>query len=290
MPFTFAHPAAVVPVQRILQHRTVLSALVIGSMAPDFQNFLPFDIDRADSHSLAGIFWFSLPVGMAIYLFFHLLLKKPLGALLPSSTAARLDSILMGPALPQASGLAVIISLLIGILTHLAWDACTHYTALTTSILPVLTRHLFSVGSYHVYPYKLLQHASSVIGTLLLWHWGRQWLRRAPAPSSLLSAPLSRRQRLTIIGVLLIAPPLIGGGRAAHSWLVSYVPTILNDLVREAVVTAISSFGFMLIAYSMLCHCFILQRQRTSRIQDQSALHPHPVKESEQKRKAATIK
>ena len=35
MPFTFAHPAAVVPLLRPLGRYGVLSALVIGSIVPD---------------------------------------------------------------------------------------------------------------------------------------------------------------------------------------------------------------------------------------------------------------
>jgi hypothetical protein len=261
MPFTFAHPAAVIPVQRVLRRRVILSALVIGSMAPDFQNFLPFEVDRADSHSLAGMFWFSLPVGLAMYLVFHLLLKKPLCALLPPAIGARFTPMLTRPALPPASGASVVLSLLLGILTHLAWDALTHYSFVTVDILPVLTMHLFSVRGYHVYLYKLLQHASTVAGALLLWHWSRQWLRHAPiiVPPSV---SLPRRQRHVTIGLLLAAPPLIGCARATHTWAVSYVPTILNELVRETVVTTISSFGLLLIAYSAACHCLFWQRKQ----------------------------
>lgn len=262
MPFTFAHPAAVIPVQRVLRHRTILSALVIGSMAPDFQNFLPFDVERADSHSLAGMFWFSLPVGMVLYLAFHLLLKIPLCALLPQGMAARLAPPQAGPVLPLASGAAVVLSLLLGILTHLAWDALTHYSFVTVDILPYLSSHLFSVGSYHVYPYKLLQHASTVGGVLLLWYWSRQWLRRAPLPPQPSPVILGRRTRHAIVGMLLIAPPLIGGARAAHAWAFSYAPAVLNDIVREAVVTAISSFGLLLIAYSLVCHAVLQPRKR----------------------------
>ncbi|TCS36939.1 uncharacterized protein DUF4184 [Paucimonas lemoignei] len=269
MPFTFAHPAAAIPLQRILKHRAVLSALVIGSMAPDFQNFLPFDVERADSHSFAGMFWFSLPVGMAIFLVFHLLLKKPLCSLLPTSIGARLSPVLHGPSLPPVSGSAIVCSLLLGTLTHLAWDAFTHYTVVTTSALPVLSRHLFSVGGYHVYLYKLLQHASSLIGTLLVGYWCLRGLRRAPLPAQSPPSLLTWRQRCAVIGILLLAPPLIGCGRAAHSWLVSYVPVILNDLVREAVVTAISSFGILVILYSMIWHGIVRKPQEPS-----SSSHP----------------
>jgi hypothetical protein len=54
VPFTLAHPAAAVPLLRPLGRRGLLSALVIGSMAPDLWYFVPFDVTRADSHSPAA--------------------------------------------------------------------------------------------------------------------------------------------------------------------------------------------------------------------------------------------
>jgi len=46
-------------------------------VVPDLWYFVPF-ADRADSHSLAALFWFCLPAGLAAYALFHLLLKQPL--------------------------------------------------------------------------------------------------------------------------------------------------------------------------------------------------------------------
>src|SRR5262250_1484731 len=82
MPFTLAHPAAVVPLARLLGKKVVFSALVIGSMTPDFAYPVP-GLTRGPSHSLSGLFWFCLPVGLASYLLFHLLVKRPRAAALP---------------------------------------------------------------------------------------------------------------------------------------------------------------------------------------------------------------
>jgi hypothetical protein len=54
MPFTLAHAAATVPLLRLLGSRGVFSALVIGSMAPDFAYFLPLGVRRGQSHGLAA--------------------------------------------------------------------------------------------------------------------------------------------------------------------------------------------------------------------------------------------
>jgi Domain of unknown function (DUF4184) len=64
MPFTFAHPAIAVPLLRPLGCYGVLSALVIGSLAPDLAYVLPLSVPRHKSHSLTGLLWFCLPVGL----------------------------------------------------------------------------------------------------------------------------------------------------------------------------------------------------------------------------------
>lgn len=262
MPFTFAHPAAVIPLHRVLRRHGVLSALIIGSMVPDFQNFLPFDVQRNESHSLAGMFWFCLPVGLVTYLVFHLLLEKPLRHLLPVAAISRLGSPWRRHALPSTSGPLILLSLLLGIATHLAWDALTHYSFLTVFLLPSLSTHLFSVGEYHIYPYKLLQHASTLAGTLLVWRWCWRGLQQ-PAVAQIQPLPmLPRRNRYTITGILLAVPPLIGMAMAAHAFAISYGTMSVKDVVREAVVTAISSFGLLVIAYSLVWHAFLKPGER----------------------------
>lgn len=262
MPFTFAHPAAVIPLHRALRRHGVLSALIIGSMVPDFQNFLPFDVERNESHSIAGMFWFCLPVGLLAYLVFHLLLEQPLRHLLPAAVAARLGAPMHGKALPSASGPLILLSLLLGIATHLAWDALTHYSFLTVFLVPSLSSHLFSVGEYHVYPYKLLQHASTLAGTLLVWRWIWRGLQQPALPRAQPLPMLPRRNRHTITGILLAVPPLIGIGMAAHAFAIAYGTMSVKDVVREAVVTTISSFGLLVIAYGLVWHAFLKPSER----------------------------
>lgn len=71
MPLTFAHPAAVLPTSRSLGRFGVLSALVIGSMAPDFVYFVPLGIHGSESHSIRGLIWFCVPSGMLVFFAYH---------------------------------------------------------------------------------------------------------------------------------------------------------------------------------------------------------------------------
>ena len=118
MPYPFAHPAAVLPLARPLGRFGVPSALAIGSIAPDFWYFVPL-VERGESHSVAGLAWFCLPLGLLLYALFHLFLKQPLIALLSprlrAFTPARL------PAVPWS---AVLVSLLVSA-SHARWVSGT---------------------------------------------------------------------------------------------------------------------------------------------------------------------
>src|SRR5882757_2416325 len=93
MPFTLSHPAAVIPIRRY----GILSALVVGSLAPDILYFIPrVHHSGAYGHTLPGLFFFCLPLGLAALWLFHTFLKRPLISLFPASHQMRL--------LPAAEG------------------------------------------------------------------------------------------------------------------------------------------------------------------------------------------
>jgi hypothetical protein len=201
VPFTFAHPAAVLPLRR---HGS-LSALVIGSMAPDLGFILPFTVSRELTHGMAGLLLFNLPGGVLTFLLFHLLLKPAVLALLPE----RLQEKLVLPAKAvNASWLSVCISLLCGALTHIAWDSFTHQGTATVNALPPLQVLLATVGGYRLYVYKLLQFASSVAGMALLAWCFMRWLRSAPRaalPQAVLAWPVRAACVAAIVGVAALA-------------------------------------------------------------------------------------
>jgi hypothetical protein len=182
MPFTLAHPAAAVPLRRVMARWGVLSALVIGSMTPDFAYWFPSRVTRAESHSLEGLFWFCLPMGLAAYALFHLLLKRPAVLLLPEALRIRLQPLAFeGPAFPTAPLVPVMVSILVGAMTHLVWDSFTHGQAPAVAFFPVLRATLFEIGGYPLKVYKLAQHASTFLGLLFLVRWTARWLRARPA-------------------------------------------------------------------------------------------------------------
>jgi hypothetical protein len=220
MPFTFAHPAAVLPLARPLGRWGCMSALVIGSMAPDFSYFIPLDIDRGFSHSMQGIIGFGLPAGLLVYVLYHLLMKQPLLALLPASIAGKAASLLApSPLWPPVSIGIVAINILLGACTHVAWDSFTHQADVMVLAIPALQQKLFDLGSYPIHVFKLLQHLSTAIGLLvvMLFVW-RKWL--AAPESSLPFQALSLSLRVVVLALLFLLPTVFGlyeGYLAFHS-------------------------------------------------------------------------
>ncbi|MDU4473291.1 MAG: DUF4184 family protein, partial [Clostridium perfringens] len=80
MPFTLAHPAAVV----FLKNKKFnLTALILGSMAPDFIYFLNFRPYGNLGHQILGFFILNLPLCILLAYIFHNFIKSPLISHLP---------------------------------------------------------------------------------------------------------------------------------------------------------------------------------------------------------------
>ena len=122
MPFTISHAAAAIPFRRT---KLVLSALVIGCMAPDFEYFLHAGMYGRESHNVRGALEFALPATLILLVVFHALLKRPIVALLPRVIQERVV-LQQFKFRPFSRFLLILASALIGIATHLLWDSFTH--------------------------------------------------------------------------------------------------------------------------------------------------------------------
>jgi hypothetical protein len=178
MPFTISHAAAVLPLQKLGGSRLPMAALMIGSMSPDFAYFLPGSLGRESSHDLTGILFFCWPVGLALWLLFVHVLERPTVELLPAEWRARVpssDRTLSLKTLAFAS-----IAIVLGAMTHIAWDAFTHAKTPVTEAFPALSAEVFSFHNRPVRVFQILQVLSSVIGLLALAIWARNLRRSAP--------------------------------------------------------------------------------------------------------------
>ena len=260
MPFTFAHPAATLPLLRPLGQYGVMSALVIGSLTPDLPYLLPLGAVHIASHTIAGVFWFCIPIGLLSYATFHILLKGPLLGLLPDFLFSRLGAYAARfQSLPPVSWASVLASLFFGASTHLIWDSFTHQGAPAVNLFPVLQSHLFSVGTYQVYLFKLLQHASTSIGLLLLALWLRQWIKTASVNTQPLPIMLSTAHRYIAATVIVLAPTVVGitaGMSALNQQLNTFD---FQFFAGRTVFSSMPAFFLAVAAYSIGWHLWRLR-------------------------------
>ncbi len=131
MPFTFSHPAAVLPLTFIDKYRFSVTALTIGSITPDFEYFANFEQHSIYSHTWLGIFWFDLPVSIILFYVYTALVKDELIDHLPGFLKRRFVRFKIAKRRTYSAQKYLIIftSLLIGITSHLFWDKLTHRSA-----------------------------------------------------------------------------------------------------------------------------------------------------------------
>src|SRR5215469_5325911 len=173
MPFTVSHAAAALPLRRA---RLVTSALVVGTMAPDFEYFLPLQAHDHFGHTFPGLLVLTLPVALLVLWIFHTFVKVSAATLLPRRLQSRVAGYLGtfrfgGP----GRFLLIVLSILVGIATHILWDSFTHagtypyahWSLLRQSVdLPVL-------GMMPVF--KVFQHGSTILGLVILLTWLFRW-------------------------------------------------------------------------------------------------------------------
>jgi hypothetical protein len=245
MPFTLAHPAAAIPLARPLGRAGVLPALVIGSMIPDFAYFRPFLSVGSRSHTLGGLFLFCLPVGAVVFVLFRFLLARPMLALLPEEVRFRVR---WGRVIPAA----MVVSLLVGAVTHIAWDSFTHDGSPMVRAIPLLQRELFTIDGYTVHLYRLLQHLSTVIGVTLILTWLVGWYRRTPPEVE--AVPMSGNLRLLATCAILLGAAVSGirGGLGEIDG-----PGIVMGIrafAGGAVIAGFSTFAVLVTAYAVAWH------------------------------------
>ena len=163
MPFTLAHPVAVLPFARC--RRIHFPAMVIGSLAPDFVYFLH---GRAVSggHGLADLLWPNLPLCFALYALYLALWHRTLRDFLPDclNAAYRLPEYALAAAPHKRCQTAAVLfafvfSALFGMITHLFLDAFTHPTGWFVQHFAPLQQPLLALPAY-----KWLQYGGGVFG------------------------------------------------------------------------------------------------------------------------------
>jgi hypothetical protein len=171
MPFTFSHPAIVLPLAYLPKRWFSLTGLIIGSLTPDFEYFFRMTAASYYSHTWAGLLWFDVPLGIGLAFIFHQIIKKSLIENLPFFLKARATDLLAldWQTYFKHNWAVVVLSILIGAASHLLWDGFTHAHGFFVENLPILSQKIL-ILNYSIGIYKFLQHGSTLLGgILILW-------------------------------------------------------------------------------------------------------------------------
>ncbi|PWI43481.1 DUF4184 family protein [Streptomyces sp. ICBB 8177] len=224
MPFTFSHPAAVLPALRATGDGTVggrglftVAGLVAGSLAPDVPFFLDsvlpgtYGFGRI-THRPAGVPTLD-PLIAAALAGGWAAARAPLAALLPPGTRLLPGTLPLPHAGrgPGSDAARFWLSATVGAATHVGWDAFTHGGRWGVRRFPVLRREVAGVPLHH-----WAQYGSSAAGLAALAVWSRRALRDAPRQTE---AARTAGRRGTGVGARRVAVAGLAGCAAAGAVL-----------------------------------------------------------------------
>jgi hypothetical protein len=259
VPFTLAHPAAILP---LVRRPLVASALVAGAVAPDLLYVDPIyrfatqqingNLTLTLTHEFTSAFWLDPLIALILLAVFNLVVKRPLLALAPAALAARLPSRGGIPSLTVA--LWTVVSAVIGAFTHVLWDAFTHGDGYFVRRFPDLFRAEVT-ASWDVN--RILQYISTVGGCLILAIWLYRWFRRTPprpmAPTDLVPSWVRYVVLAGVVALGVAGAAVQLGGADGELAGETAVRLVLTGLVLGG----LAAFGW----YVVLWHLLRLRRR-----------------------------
>jgi len=226
--------------------------MVIGAMSPDFHYFFAMAVSGKVSHTVAGAFYYDLPIAFVALCLFHWVLKLPLISLAPHREQTRLARFATPFRLgPPKRLLLILLSLLAGIFSHLLWDSFTHGRGWMVHHLAILRTIPFQdFGSYRPL-FNWLQHVSTALGIVALVAAYMRWSRDAEPQAVPERLRLSARVKMITLGLIgsaaTIFAVLYGLDESRHS-------THLSVFAMYASVSFVTLTGLGLLAFSLYWH------------------------------------
>jgi Domain of unknown function (DUF4184) len=214
VPFTLAHPAAILPLRHLRYLRT--APLIIGAITPDLPDYTPMRYGGYllhATHRLRGSWSIDLPLGLAL-LVVVFALRQPLTVLLPARSRSLCLRALEPYAHRPLEWLLAPVAILIGVWTHLLWDSFTHSDGWMVRRIEVLSR-MVTIGPYTGQLCHVLQYLSSVAGLAIMAVWYSR-LRAPPTPPADPAAVHSTAGPVLLLAAAAAA--LIGGVQAIETY------------------------------------------------------------------------
>lgn len=191
MPFTPSHAVVALP---FLRTPLVPAAIAIGAMTPDLPLFVRgVGVSYSFTHTYANVLW-TVVLAFGLFLLWRIVLRPVASELSPRWLARRLPadwSMSAADAAREALGIGqrwtralwLAASVLMGVLSHIAWDEFTHEGRRGVALFPALAEPWGPLLGF-----KWLQHGSSILGLVIIGVWALLWLRRARPRSAVCQA------------------------------------------------------------------------------------------------------
>ena len=254
MPFTFSHPAAVLPLRRRIKSLQTVP-LIIGSVAPDLPYYVPARLNRyttswlyhftLDTHTFSGALWADVPIGM-VTLLLVFLFRGPLTVLLaPRARTLCLQSVEHFRSQPLHWVFAPL-AILVGTWTHLLWDSFTHDNGFMVRRVAALSAPV-TIGSYTGTMCHVLQYVSSVAGLLILWIWYRRLPTPAAEPPG--ASTLSLGRRTVLLALICVAAAAFGVYR---SYTAALEDATTYRVIYVLLVRSITCFALLYLVVGLL--------------------------------------
>ncbi len=170
MPFTPAHASIVLPLLRLKPQRVSATALVMGSVAPDFEYFLKMSVSSQYSHTMLGIFYFDIPFTIVLALLFHEVVKKNLISNLPAFFQYRFQNLLNLNFKDyfKTHYWIVMVSAFIGSCSHIFWDAFTHNDGFFAQRISLYKQVIVPYDGVRYPLFYALQNISTAVGLVII--------------------------------------------------------------------------------------------------------------------------
>ena len=169
MPFTFSHPAIVLPFIYLPKNWRSSTGLIIGSMAPDFEKFIRMTAYDDYSHTWRSIFYFNIPIALILAFVYHLVVRNAFIDHMPKFFRKRFNRFkkLNWYKYFKQNYITVIVSIFIGTISHIAWDKITHLDSETMGLFPADSLKM-RIRNYKFILNGPLQFITSFLGGLVI--------------------------------------------------------------------------------------------------------------------------
>ncbi|GHA62145.1 DUF4184 family protein [Pontibacter akesuensis] len=255
MPFTFSHPAIVLPLKKLKPNWFSVNGLVLGSMAPDLQYFLKMSGASDFGHTAIGVFAIDLPLSFLVAIAFHRWVRNSLIRHLPSPLDTRYSDFLTFDfnAYLRRSWFVFAASAFVGALSHMFWDFFGRPEGIVYYFAPAFFEQTLQLGPVEMEVNDLIERIGSVLGLIFLgWLVFQKKEPIAPAVAS-----RTTRQKFTFWGAVLLGTLLITALKLWLDWE--------EDSAGFYIIVLISAGSWSFVLASVLYHFFSRQPNASSR-------------------------